>query len=148
MTDLAALAGLFAVSLMAATVLPMGSEPALVGLIASGAHSPWVLVGVASIGNVLGSLLNWLLGLWIEHFGDRRWFPVSPEALARAQAWYGRWGRWSLLLSWAPFIGDPLTIAAGVLRERLVVFLALVGFAKTARYALLAYATLNGPWAA
>ncbi len=147
MTDLSALGGLFIVSFLAATMVPMGSEPALVGLIASGVQSPWLLVAVASVGNVLGSLLNWLLGLWIEHYRDRPWFPVSPSALEQAQAWYGRWGRWSLLLSWAPIIGDPLTVAAGVMRERLAVFLALVGFAKTARYALIAYATLHGPWA-
>ena len=54
--------------------------------------------------------------------------------LDRAQAWYHRYGRWSLLLSWVPVIGDPLTVVAGVLRERLAVFLLFVTIAKVGRY--------------
>ena len=54
--------------------------------------------------------------------------------LDRAQRWYHRYGRWSLLLSWAPVIGDPITIVAGVLHERLPVFVLLVTIAKVGRY--------------
>jgi protein-S-isoprenylcysteine O-methyltransferase Ste14 len=68
---------------------------------------------VASVGNVAGSVINWALGRGIEHFRERRWFPIKPAALARAERWYARYGRWSLLLSWAPVIGDPLTMIAG-----------------------------------
>ena len=67
-------------------------------------------------------------------FRDRPWFPVKAGALDRAQGWYQRYGKWSLLLSWAPVIGDPLTIVAGVLREPLPVFLLLVTIAKVGRY--------------
>jgi membrane protein YqaA with SNARE-associated domain len=91
-------------------------------------------VAVASVGNVLGAVVNWGLGRGIERFAGRRWFPVTPDRLDRAAGWYGRFGRWSLLLSWAPIIGDPLTVAAGVLREPLASFLALVAIAKTGRY--------------
>jgi membrane protein YqaA with SNARE-associated domain len=147
MAEFTILAGLFVVSFLAATLLPGSSEAALAALLAQGIEPRWALVGVASVGNVLGSLANWLLGRWIEHYRDRRWFPVSPATLARAQGWYARWGRWSLLLSWAPFIGDPLTVAAGVMRERLLPFLLLVGVAKTARYLVVAHAVVSGPWA-
>ena len=129
--------GLFVAAFVAATLLPAQSEGVLAGLIVAG-HAPLALVLTASAGNVLGSLLNWWLGREAMRFTDRRWFPVRPAALARARAWYGRYGRWSLLLSWMPVIGDPLTLAAGVMREPLRVFLPLVAAAKTARYAVVA----------
>lgn len=143
MDDLAILGGLFAISFVAATILPAQSEAALVGLLVAGTHSPLLLVGVASLGNVLGAVVNWALGRGIERFRNRRWFPVSPSMLDRATGWYRRWGRWSLLLSWAPFGGDALTVAAEVLREPLWSFVLLVTIAKTARYLVLAVATLS-----
>ena len=135
-------AALFVAAFAAATLLPAQSEAVLAALLVQG-HAAWALVLVASVGNVLGATVNWWLGrevarVGIARFSERRWFPVKPAALERARGWYARWGRWSLLLSWVPIVGDPLTLAAGVMRERLTVFLALVGVAKTARYALLA----------
>lgn len=141
--DLLTLAGLFAVAFVAATILPAQSEAALVGLLVVGEQSPITLVIVATIGNVLGSATNWLLGRWIEHYRDRRWFPVSDRALDRATGWYRRWGRWSLLLSWAPIGGDALTVAAGVLREPFWSFLLLVTIAKAGRYIVLALVTMG-----
>lgn len=139
-TDLAAYAGLFLAAFVAATLLPAQSEAVLAGLILSESHRVWLLVLVASVGNVLGSLVNWALGRGIERFRHARWFPVGEAALARAERWYRRWGRWSLLLSWAPIIGDPITVAAGVLRTPLKVFLPLVILAKAGRYSVLALA--------
>lgn len=141
MDDFAILGGLFLIAFAAATLLPAQSEATLVALLVVGAHSPVLLVGVASLGNILGSVTNWLIGRGVERFRDRKWFPVSPEKLDKAVGWYGRWGRWSLLLSWAPIFGDALTVAAGVLREPLWSFLALVTIAKTGRYVVLAAAT-------
>ncbi|MDM9623742.1 hypothetical protein A6U87_02710 [Rhizobium sp. AC44/96] len=141
MTGLAIYAGLFAMSFAAATIFPMQSEAGLVALILAGEYSIVLLVAIASAGNVLGSLLNWLLGRGIERFRDRRWFPVGGAALDRAQGWYRRYGKWSLLASWLPVVGDPITVVAGVLKEPLPTFLALVTIAKTARYAVLAAAT-------
>lgn len=83
----------------------------------SGQHSLILLLIVASAGNILGSCINWWLGRYIEHFRNRRWFPVKADALEKASVWYHRYGRWSLLMSWAPIVGDPLTLVAGVLRE-------------------------------
>ena len=143
MFDFAAYAGLFLTAFVAATILPAQSEAALVGLLLAGEQPAWALVAVASLGNVLGSVVNWLLGRGIERWRDRPWFPAEGAALDRAAAWYHRWGRWSLLLAWAPIIGDPLTVVAGVLREPLPVFLVLVTLAKVGRYLLLAAVTLG-----
>jgi membrane protein YqaA with SNARE-associated domain len=141
--DSAAYLSLFLISLGAATILPFGSEPAVVGLLAGGTL-PWQgIVLAASLGNVLGSIINWLLGRTFTHFQDRRWFPVSRNNMVRAQGWYHRYGRASLLLSWVPIIGDPLTVAAGVLREPLWSFILLVGIAKTGRYLVLAAIALQ-----
>ncbi|MBX3538419.1 MAG: DedA family protein [Chelatococcus sp.] len=142
MSLIAAYFGLFATALAAATIIPMQSEAVLVAMLMAD-YTPWLVIGVASVGNVLGSVINWLLGRGIERFRDRRWFPVKASALQRAQGWYQRYGRWSLLLSWMPIIGDPLTVVAGVLREPLPIFLALVTVAKVGRYAVLAAAALH-----
>lgn len=143
MIDLSAYFGLFAIAFVAATILPAQSEAALVALLLAGAQSPVLLVVVASVGNVLGAVINWMLGRGVERFRDRTWFPVKPAQLDRATGWYRRWGRWSLLLSWAPIGGDALTVAAGVLREPLWSFVLLVAIAKTLRYVVLAAVTLN-----
>ena len=133
---------LFASALIAATILPMQSEAVLVGLLVAGDHTVPLLLVVATVGNVLGSMINWILGRFALNFKDQRWFPASDQQLARAQDWYHRYGRWSLLGSWLPIVGDPLTVVAGVLREPLWSFLILVTFAKAARYVVLAGLTL------
>lgn len=134
MTDLLAYGGLFLSALVAATILPAQSEIVLASLLQGGAYSTALLLLSASVGNVLGALINYGLGRGAMTFQERRWFPVSAAALIRAEAWYRRYGRWSLLLSWAPIIGDPITVAAGLMRERVAVFLALVTLAKVGRY--------------
>jgi membrane protein YqaA with SNARE-associated domain len=138
MMDVTAYGSLFLAAFVAATILPAQSELVLTGLLASGAYSPVALVAVASVGNVLGSAVNWVIGRAIERFRGRSWFPVGPHALTRAERWYHRYGRWSLLASWMPVIGDPLTVVAGILREPLWSFLLLVALAKTGRYVVLA----------
>nr|WP_249732407.1 YqaA family protein [Roseococcus sp. SDR] len=121
----------------------MQSEAVLIGLMLAGEQPVWALVLVASVANTAGSVVNWWLGGVIHRYRDRRWFPASPEQLSRAEGWYRRWGHWSLMLSWAPIIGDPLTVIAGVLREPLWRFLILVALAKTGRYVTLALITLG-----
>jgi membrane protein YqaA with SNARE-associated domain len=135
-------AGLFLTAFAAATILPMQSEAAVAGALIAG-YPAVMVVAAAGVGNVLGSVVNWLLGRGIERFRDRRWFPVKEPALARAQAWYRRYGRWSLLLSWLPIVGDPITVVAGILREPLIVFVALVAVAKIGRYVAVAALTLH-----
>ncbi len=130
---------LAASAFLAATLLPASSEAVLAGLVVLEAAPTALLLAVASIFNTAGSCINWLLGRAAERLKDRSWFPVSASSLERAQAWYGRYGVWSLLASWVPIVGDPLTVAAGVMRTPIVIFLPLVAFAKTARYAIIVW---------
>lgn len=143
MSELSAYFGLFLAALGAATLLPMQSEAVLVGLLFTDHYATWTLLLVATTGNVLGSTLNWLLGSSIEHYRHKRWFPVSQGKLEKAQQVYHRFGRWSLLLSWVPVIGDPLTVIAGVLREPFWSFLLIVTLAKAVRYLVLTALTLG-----
>ena len=134
------LAGLFAAAFGAATILPFQSEVVFVALQAAGRASVAALVVVASVGNTLGAVVNYIMGRGIERFRHRRWFPVNAAQLARAQRWYARYGVWTLLLSWAP-LGDGFTVIAGTMRTPVWLFMVLVTIAKTGRYVVLAWLT-------
>lgn len=129
---------LFAVAFASATILPLQSEAVLTALLLTGDRSWPLLIAVASLGNTLGAVVNWFLGSNINRFRNRRWFPASGSRMTQAESLYQRYGRWTLLLAWIPVIGDALTVVAGVMKENLWLFLALVGVGKTARYLLLA----------
>lgn len=132
------LLGLFVSAFTSATLLPGSSEAVLAGVIAFGSASPWSAVIVATIGNTLGSVVNWGMGLFAARFRHHRRFPLTPEQYERYCAIYAKWGVWSLLLSWTPVIGDPLTVVAGVMRTPIWIFLPLVTLAKGARYLVVA----------
>ncbi|KAA6183466.1 DedA family protein [Thiohalocapsa marina] len=127
--------GLFAVAFLAATLLPAYSEVLFAGLLAAG-HDPLWLWAWATAGNTLGAAVNWMLGRYLLHFQHRRWFPFKPGTLGPAQRWFQRYGVWSLLLAWAPVVGDALTFIAGFMRVRFAVFLILTAAGKGIRYAM------------
>ena len=144
---------LFLSALVAATILPAQSEAVLVWHITNTPAQAAVLVAVATLGNVLGAVINWGIGRLING-GINRGINkgsnnrlvakiAAPEKLKKAEALYRRYGRFSLLASWVPFIGDPLTVIAGVLREPLWSFLVIVTIAKSGRYIILAMLTLG-----
>jgi membrane protein YqaA with SNARE-associated domain len=126
--------GLFWAAFLSATILPGSSEAALLALMALTRWSLATLIGVATVGNTLGSVVNWLLGLYVERWRNHPRFPVKPADFVRYQGWYRRWGVWSLLLAWVPIIGDPLTVMAGVMRTPLWLFILVTGIGKLARY--------------
>ena len=127
----------FLSAFVAATILPAQSEAVLSFYILSAPQTVFALILVATVGNVLGSVVNWVLGIYATKFQNRKWFPATPSQIKRAEKFYHKYGRYSLLLSWAPFIGDPITVIAGVLREPVLSFLILVTIAKSARYIVL-----------
>ena len=135
-----ALGLLFLSAFGAATLLPLQSEAVLVGLLAQTQYPVWLLVAVASLGNILGSCVNWWLGLKVEQYKNKKWFPVSEQKMLQAQGIYQKYGFWSLLLSWVPVIGDPITLIAGLLKENFVWFLLMVSLAKVGRYVFIYWA--------
>lgn len=127
---------------LAGSILPFPSEAALAAAIFQQPDAMITLIAAASFGNILGAITNWYLGRWLEHYKDRRWFPVSSDSLERAQERFRRYGIWTLLLAWVPIIGDPLTVVAGVMRVHFVLFVCMVGAAKIGRYAIVAFALM------
>ena len=133
----------FLSAFVAATLLPAQSEAVLSFYILSAPQIVFALILVATVGNVLGSVVNWIVGFYATRFQNRKWFPATPSQMQRAEKFYRKYGRYSLLLSWVPFIGDPITVIAGVLREPIFSFLLLVTIAKSARYIVLSLIILE-----
>lgn len=135
-------AGLFVAAFLAATILPLSSEIVL-GALLLGGQSPLVLVPVATAGNVLGSLVNYGLGYRASVGLVKKWPGLSGDEFLRAERRVARYGKYTLLFAWVPFIGDPLTVAAGALRVPLTWFVVLVTAGKLARYVAISYVTLQ-----
>ena len=127
---------LFLSAFGAATILPFYSEIAFIGMLEQGFTPFWVWL-VASAGNSLGAVVNWILGRYLTRFEAKRWFPFKRETLHRSQAWFQKYGVWSLLMAWLPIGGDALTFIAGVMRVHFAVFFVLTAIGKGARYAML-----------
>ncbi|MFP5407940.1 MAG: YqaA family protein [Gammaproteobacteria bacterium] len=127
---------LFGSALLSSTLFPGGSEALLLYRLHEGAD-PVAAVATATAGNVLGSLITYSMG----RFGRQavRHSEKAELRAARAERWFARWGRPSLLFAWLPVVGDPLCLVAGVLRVGVPVFLLLVTLGKLARYAALAW---------
>lgn len=131
---------LFGASFAAATLVPFQSEVVLAALLADPNRSVVVLVAVATVGNTLGSCVNWAMGRGIRSVAHWPGMAQAEATLARAEGWFERYGRWSLLLAWTPFLGDPLCVVAGSLRVPFLPFVLLVGAGKLARYIVVALA--------
>lgn len=138
--------GLFTAAYVAATLIPTSSEAVLAGLIVDGRFDRFALLTVALAGNVLGALTNWAIGRWvaIRGYGRGR---IAPKKLARAESWMAKYGMWTLLLSWLPVIGDPLTLVAGLSRLSFWRFIIPTTIGKAARYVAImaAAAPFAGP---
>ena len=134
---------LFISAFLAATILPAQSEGVLAYQISAAPDQIVMLIALATFGNVLGAMVNWGLGMFATRYRSRAWFPVGQDKLEIAEGRYRKFGRYSLLLSWVPFIGDPITVVAGVLREPLWSFLVLVTIAKSSRYLFIAMLVMS-----
>ena len=130
---------LFAVSFLAATILPFSSELTLAGLIATSDYDNLVLLILASFGNVLGSVVNWALGSYSRNLTTKKWFPFKETQIERSSKWFRKFGKWSLLFAWVPVVGDPLTLVAGILRVKFIDFIILVAIGKVSRYLIVFY---------
>ncbi|MEJ2200240.1 MAG: DedA family protein [Desulfuromonadaceae bacterium] len=134
---------LFLLSFLAATLLPLGSEWLLVVLLLQG-YDPLVSVALATLGNTLGALTSYAVGLWGGPYLIERVWRLDAAQRRRAETFYARFGRWSLLLAWLPLVGDPLCLIGGLLRTGWLSFVILVGAGKLARYGVVAWLVLPG----
>ena len=134
---------LFLLSFLASTLIPLGSEWLLVTMLLA-KYDPIRVVAVATAGNYLGALTSYGIGLYGGEFLKVRVLRLSDSATQKAQRLYGRFGSYSLLLSWLPIVGDPLCLVGGVLRVHLLRFSLLVFSGKLVRYAAVAWLTLKG----
>ena len=116
---------LFLISFLAATIFPLSSELTLASLLSTDNYNSFALIGAASLGNILGSVFNWLLGFYLLTYINKKWFPFSDKQINKSSFWFNKYGKWSLLFAWVPFIGDPLTFVAGILKVNFLLFLIL-----------------------
>ncbi|ELJ8533483.1 DedA family protein [Vibrio cholerae] len=123
---------LFWSGFLSATLLPGGSEAALLASLSLAQHPVWLIVAVSTAGNTLGGMTNYALGLWLPHRTD------SQKQGHKAKLWLQRYGYWALLGSWLPIIGDPLCLAAGWLRLNVLPAFLMILIGKALRYSLLA----------
>tara|TARA_B100000886_G_scaffold327708_1_gene275431 strand:+ start:63 stop:482 length:420 start_codon:yes stop_codon:yes gene_type:complete len=130
---------LFLSALLSATIVPISSEVMLIGFVTASDKDAWSFFLVASAGNILGAVINWVLGRFCMNWQRFKWFPVSKVRHDKINKWFNRFGVWSLLLAWVPFIGDALTVAAGYFRVRFWLFLILVTVSKAGRYAVILF---------
>lgn len=130
----AAYLSLFVAAFLAATILPAQSEAGLAGLVILGQYNVFWLITVASAGNILGAVVNYVIGAGVVSVRRPRWWPETGQVGQRLTVFYHRYGAVTLLLSWVPIIGDPLTLLAGMMRLSFPVFLCLVSLAKIVRY--------------
>lgn len=128
---------LFTVAFLAATLLPLGSEALLLYDISQN-YSLLLLWGFATLGNTLGSMVNYWLGLKGEAYLEKKGH-LSAQKMEKARGFFSKFGGWTLLLSWVPIIGDPLTFVAGVLHYTFKWFVFIVAVAKGTRYAIIIF---------
>tara|TARA_B110000967_G_scaffold198497_1_gene231583 strand:+ start:608 stop:1027 length:420 start_codon:yes stop_codon:yes gene_type:complete len=133
---------LLLISFLAATILPLSSELTLASLLYAGEYNSFTLIGTASLGNILGSVFNWVLGFYFFKYINNKWFPFKNQQINAAAKRFSNFGVLSLLLAWVPIIGDPLTFIAGILRVNFLLFLVLVTIGKISRY-IFVYALIN-----
>jgi len=129
---------LFFSALISATLFPGGSEALLIYRLHEGAY-PVSMVAIASVGNILGSLITYGMGRLGNRVVHRKWMRISEQQSERAERWFSRYGRPSLVMAWLPIVGDPLCLTAGLLRCPLISFIILVSIGKIGRYAFLAW---------
>jgi membrane protein YqaA with SNARE-associated domain len=134
------LSTVFVVAMLSATLLPLGSEPAVFGLVKLSPHLFWAAVLVATAGNTAGGAISW----WMGYGAERTYEHVKqhPPGEVRALRWLRRFGPRACLLSWLPLVGDPLCAVAGWLRLAFWPCVLYMAVGKFARYLTMTAALL------
>jgi membrane protein YqaA with SNARE-associated domain len=134
--------GLFLASFLAATILPLSSEIVLSVLLLNH-YDVATTITVASIGNILGSITNYYIGLGSHNLVLKRLENTSREKINHSIETLKKFGTPALLFAWVPIIGDPLTVAAGFIRVKLTQFILFVSVGKIIRYYIVATLIIN-----
>lgn len=129
------LPAVFIVATVSATLIPMGSEPVLFAYVSLNPQDSWLAIAVSTVGNTIGGMINWWLGLLARNTYES----LKGETNSRAQAWLEQKGPSLLLLSWLPAIGDPLCLVAGWLRFNWLQCLIYMAIGKLLRYITLTW---------
>jgi len=125
---------LFTISFLAATILPFSSELILASMLSIENYNRILLIVFSSLGNILGSVFNWVLGFYFIKLQNKKWFPFKEKQILKSSLWFEKYGKWSLLFAWVPIIGDPLTFVAGTMKTKFLTFIILVSVGKIGRY--------------
>ncbi|MDN3922239.1 YqaA family protein [Roseateles violae] len=137
------LPSVFIIALVSATLLPLGSEPAVFLLVKADPSLFWPAIVVATIGNTMGGAISWWMGYGAERVYERATHHAPTEA--KALVWLQRFGARACLLSWLPIVGDPLCAVAGWLRLPFWPCVGYMAIGKFLRYLLM---TTFGLWVA
>jgi len=130
---------IFFLSFLSATIITFSSEVGLFSYMALGKFNNELLFFFASLGNILGSCVNYILGLYIIKFKTKSWFPFKDNQILKATNWFNRFGVYSLFFAFLPIVGDPLTLIAGIFRVSFLKFIIFVSLGKILRYLLIYY---------
>lgn len=128
---------LFLLSFAASTIIPLGSEWLLVALIVKGLPLAPLII-IATFGNTLGACTTYGIGIWGGTLFIDKVLRIDHKQIVQTMSIYAKYGSWSLLFSWLPIIGDPICLAAGILKLKFPRFAGLVVLGKAARYAAVA----------
>lgn len=134
--------GLFLGCLLSATIIPFSSEALVTGALLLD-YSPWTVILVATLGNTIGGMTCYLLGWLCKWSWIERFLKVKEETLAKAHQKVEKYGSFAALLTWIPIIGDPIALAMGLMRTRVVPTTFLMFIGKGLRYMAVA-----GPFSA
>ena len=131
------LLGLFIGCLLSATIIPFSSEALVTGALLLD-YSPWTIILVATLGNTLGGMTCYLLGRLCKWSWIERFLKVKEETMAKAHQKVEKYGSFAALLAWLPIIGDPIAIAMGLVRTRVIPTTLFMFIGKGLRYMVVA----------
>lgn len=130
--------GMLLAAFLAGSFFPFSSEAVMVGLMAAGLD-PWMLMVYGTVGNVMGSVVNYCIG----RMGKTEWFEkylhVSPESMARAERFMKGRGAWMGFFAFVPLLGSAITILLGLMRANPVITFIAITLGKIFRYIILIY---------
>lgn len=136
MSELYTVIFLFFLSVISSSIVPAQAELVLFAFLSTGKYTAAWLLTACCAGAFLGTALNWVLGRYVAQFENKNWFPIKAAYLRKAENLFSKHGKITLLLAGVPFLGDPITLAAGAAKVNFSFFMATAAPAKACRFLL------------